>query len=49
MTELDQILFHHWQLLWPLPAAERIKVIDQLKADYEYEAELKLVHEEMAS
>jgi hypothetical protein len=26
-------LLRHWQLLWPLPAAERIKRIDEIRQD----------------
>lgn len=40
-------LLHHWQLLWPLPAAERIKRIDDIKADYLFEQELRVVAQEM--
>jgi hypothetical protein len=43
----DQLL-HHWQLLWPLPAAERIKRIDEIKQDYEFEEQLHCVEREMA-
>jgi hypothetical protein len=28
---------HHWQNLWPLPPAERIKRIDEITQDHEYE------------
>jgi hypothetical protein len=42
-------LLHHWQLLWPLPAAERIKRIDEIRADMEFEEQLSLVSIEMAN
>jgi len=44
----DQLLAH-WQLLWPLPAAERIKIIDELRLDYEFEEQLSAVSVEMAN
>ncbi len=31
------VLLSHWQNLWPLPPAERIKRIDEIRQDYEYE------------
>lgn len=40
-------LLHHWQLLWPLPAAERIKRIDEIRQDIEFEEALSLVKHEM--
>jgi len=46
--EADQLL-KHWQLLWPLPAAERIKLIDEITKDYRYEHELRVVTHEMES
>lgn len=44
--EADELL-RHWQLLWPLPAVERIKRIDETKADYVFEEQLAIVHREM--
>ena len=44
--EADELL-RHWQLLWPLPAVERIKRIDELTKDYRFEHELRLVQQEM--
>jgi hypothetical protein len=44
----DQLLAQ-WQLLWPLPAAERIKRIDEIRADLEFEEALSLVTKEMES
>jgi hypothetical protein len=35
--QLADVLLHHWQNLWPLPPAERIKRIDEITKDYEYE------------
>ena len=46
--QLADILLAQWQLLWPLPPAERIKVIEEIQADYEYEEQLNLVREEMS-
>lgn len=45
--QLADLLLAQWQLLWPLPAAERIRVIDQVAADYEFEEQLKAVTFEM--
>lgn len=35
--QLADVLLHHWQNLWPLPPAERMKRIDEITQDYEYE------------
>lgn len=35
--QLADVLLHHWQNLWPLPPAERIKRIDEITKDHEYE------------
>jgi hypothetical protein len=45
--QLADILLAHWQNLWPLPPSERVKVIDQIRADYEYEEQLRRVEREM--
>lgn len=45
--QLADILLAQWQLLWPLPPAERIKRIDEVRADYEFEEQLRAVSEEM--
>lgn len=42
-------LLRHWQLLWPLPPAERLERIDQLTMDYWYDAQLRAVEQEMAA
>jgi len=42
----DQLLAQ-WQLLWPLPAAERIKRIDEIREDLAFECALSAVAEEM--
>jgi predicted component of type VI protein secretion system len=47
--ELGDVLLHHWQLLWPLPASERIKRIDEIKADLIFQAELEAVSIEMSN
>jgi hypothetical protein len=43
--QLADILLAQWQLLWPLPPAERIKKIDEIRADYEFEEQLNTVRE----
>ena len=45
--QLGDVLLTHWQLLWPLPAVERIKRIDEIRADLEFEEALSLVKHEM--
>jgi hypothetical protein len=45
--QLADILLAQWQLLWPLPPAERIKRIDEIRADYEFEEQLHAVKDEM--
>jgi hypothetical protein len=45
--QFGDVLLAHWQLLWPLPAAERIKRIDEIRADMEFEEALSLVTHEM--
>jgi len=47
--EFADVLLYHWQLLWPLPAAERIKRIDELRLDYEFEHQLEAVSIEMSN
>lgn len=42
-------LLTHWRLLWPLPAAERAKRIDEIAADLIFEEQLRAVAEEMAA
>lgn len=42
----DQLLAH-WQLLWPLPAAERIKRIDEIRDDLTFEEQLAEVRKIM--
>jgi hypothetical protein len=46
--QLADILLAQWQLLWPLPPAERIKRIDEIERDYLFEEKMRLVSEEMA-
>jgi hypothetical protein len=43
------LLLAQWQLLWPLPAAERIRRIEEIRLDYEFEEQLSLVSIEMAN
>jgi hypothetical protein len=45
--QLADILLAQWQLLWPLPPAERIKRIDEIRQDYEFEEQLHAVTREM--
>lgn len=47
--QLADTLLSHWQNLWPLPAAERIKRIDEIRADLEFEQQLSAVSVEMAN
>ena len=42
-------LLKHWQLLWPLPAAERLKRFEEIAKDYEFEAQLRTVTAEMTN
>lgn len=46
--QLANELLHHWQLLWPLPAAERVKRIDDIKEDYLFEENMRCVEREMS-
>jgi len=45
--QLADILLAQWQLLWPLPPAERIRKIDEIRLDYEFEEQLHAVKDEM--
>jgi hypothetical protein len=45
--ELANVLLHHWQLLWPLNPTERIRRIDAIRADLEYQEQLRAVTEQM--
>jgi hypothetical protein len=45
--QLADILLAQWQLLWPLPPAERMERIDQIRLDYEYSEQLNAVTQEM--
>lgn len=45
--QLADVLLAQWQLLWPLPPAERIKRIDEVRQDYFYEEQLSAVSFEM--
>ena len=47
--QLGDELLRHWQLLWPLPAAERIKRIDEIRQDLLFEEQINLVSIEMAN
>lgn len=40
-------LLRHWQLLWPLPAAERIERIKQIELDLDFREQLQAVTEIM--
>lgn len=46
--EFADCLLAHWRLLWPLPAAERIKRIDEIRLDLEFEEQLQVVSIEMS-
>ena len=45
--QLADELLMHWRLLWPLAPAERIKRIDEIKADLILEEQLAEVREIM--
>ena len=45
--ELGDVLLSHWQNLWPLSPAERIKQIDEIAADLTFEEQMRLVTREM--
>jgi predicted component of type VI protein secretion system len=47
--QFADVLLSHWRNLWPLPAAERIKRIDEIKADLIFQAELEAVSIEMSN
>jgi len=42
-----EIIQQHWPLLWPLPTRERMRVLDDLILDAEFEDQLRCVTEEM--
>lgn len=42
------VLEAHWRLLWPLPAAERVRVIREIELDMTYQAQLEEVDTEMS-
>lgn len=46
--QLADILLAQWQLLWPLSPADRMKRIDEVRADYDFEEQLNAVEMEMA-
>ncbi len=46
--QLADILLAQWQLLWPLPPAERIKRIEEIRLDYEYSEQMYGVEQEMS-
>jgi hypothetical protein len=41
------LLLAHWRLLWPLPPSERIKKIEEIELDYNFEEQLGFVAKEM--
>lgn len=43
------MLLAQWQLLWPLKPAERMRIIDETRKDYEYSNVLQCVEKEMAA
>ena len=44
-----EIIKTHWPLLWPLPTARRMQVLDDLIADHEQEDELRTITAAMSS
>jgi hypothetical protein len=47
--QFADVLLHHWQNLWPLPPAERMARIEEIRLDYNYERVLSDVAVEMQS
>jgi len=47
--QFADVLLKHWQLLWPLPPAERNERIAEIEADMIFEEQLSAVQQEMAS
>jgi hypothetical protein len=47
--QLADALLAHWQLLWPLPAAERMERINQIADDLLFEEQIKAVSIEMSN
>jgi hypothetical protein len=47
--QLADALLTHWQLLWPLPAAERMERINQIADDLLFEEQIKAVSIEMSN
>lgn len=47
--QFADVLLAHWQLLWPLSPAERIKRIAEIEADMNFEEQLSAVAKEMAA
>jgi len=45
----SEIIQQHWPLLWPLPTARRMQVLDDLIADHEQEDELRTITAAMSS
>ena len=45
--QIADLLLAQWQLLWPLPAIERMKRIDEIAKDYDFENQLRAVSREM--
>jgi len=45
--QFADVLLAHWQLLWPLPPAERSERIAQIEADMIFEEQLQAVASEM--
>lgn len=45
--QLGDELLRHWQLLWPLPASERIERIKQIELDLNFREQLQAVTEIM--
>lgn len=43
-----EIIQTHWKLLWPLPAKERMRVLDEIILDHEFENQLRLVSEQVS-
>lgn len=46
--QLADCLLAHWQLLWPLPPAERMARIAEIEADMIFAEEMQAVDDEMS-
>jgi hypothetical protein len=45
--QIADLLLAQWHLLWPLKPAERMRIIEETRLDYEFEDQLRRVSHEM--